>query len=76
MKKVKKKSTVIFTAVKYCSILHRRVCVMLGYDTHRNDRSVNPHGVVFFAAKTDLELHDVKCSEDEELVSDTINVYN
>ena len=52
--KSKKQSTVIFTDVKYCSILHRRVCVILGYDTHRNDRSVNPHGVVFFAAKQTL----------------------
>ena len=46
----------------------------LGYDIHRNDRSENPHGGVLIAAKKDLELHDVKCSKDVELISGTINV--
>ena len=46
----------------------------LGYDIHRKDRSENPHGGVLIAAKKDLELHDVKCSKDVELISSTINV--
>ena len=46
----------------------------LGYDIHRNDRTDNLHGGVLIAAKKDLELHDVKCSKDVELISGTIGV--
>ena len=46
----------------------------LGYDVHRNDRPDNPHGGVLIAAKKDLQLHDVKCSKEAELISGTITV--
>ena len=45
-----------------------------GYNVHRNDRPDNPHGGVLIAAKKDLELHDVKCSKEAELISGTITV--
>ena len=48
----------------------------LGNDVHRNDRPDNPHGGVLIVAKKDLELHDVKCSKEAELISGTITVSN
>ena len=48
----------------------------LGYDVHRNDRPDNPHGGVLIVAKKDLELHDIKCSKDEELISGTVKISN
>ena len=46
----------------------------LGYDVHRNDRPDNPHGGVLIAAKKDLELQDIKCSKDLELISGTVKI--
>ena len=41
---------------------------------HRNDRPDNPHGGVLIAAKKDLELQDIKCSKDLELISGTVKI--
>ena len=46
----------------------------LGYDVHRNDRPDNPHGGVLIAAKKDLELQEIKCSKDLELISGTVKI--
>ena len=46
----------------------------LGYEVHRNDRPDNPYEGVLIAAKKDLELHDIQCSKDLELISGTVKI--
>ena len=48
----------------------------LGYDVHRNDRPNNPHEEVLIAGKKDLELHDINCSKDVELITGTVKISN
>ena len=42
----------------------------------RNDRPDNPHGGELIAAEKDIELHDIKCSKDVELISGTVKISN
>jgi hypothetical protein len=44
----------------------------LGFDIHRNDRAIDPHGGVLLAVKKDLELSNVNKSKSLELISGTI----
>ena len=41
---------------------------------HRKDRPDNPHGGVLIAAKKDIELNDIKCSKDLELICGAVRI--
>ena len=41
---------------------------------HRIDRPDNPHGGVLIAVKKDIELNDIKCSKDLELISGAVRI--
>ena len=46
----------------------------LGYDIQRRDRPHDPHGGVLIAAKRGLQLGNIYCSQDIELISGTVTM--
>ena len=46
----------------------------LGYDIQRRDRTEDPHGGVLIAAKRDLKLCNIHCSQEVELISGAVTV--
>ena len=46
----------------------------LGFDIQRKDRLQYPHGGVLIAARRDLQLRNIHCSETIELISGTVTV--
>ena len=46
----------------------------LGFDIQRRDRPQDPHGGVLIAARRDLQLRNIHCSETIQLISGTVTV--
>ena len=49
---------------------------LLGYEIDRRDRKTDPHGGVLIASKKDLQIHDINCAKNCELISGVIDLPN